>query len=830
MKVKHILAYKPVFNVLLSIGLAGALLPSAFARPLVVISVGDDGVQQFDPLKTEFVVEEIYGSSVEIKADAAYVAGTVGVQAQGWTSVGFYDPESEALHVDLVSTADSVGLEVMQAQAGPEDSRVSNFGVYGKAFIRAQTAIEGAGTVEFHDSAYIEGALKMQQGQIIVRGSQFQYAGDGELQTLRVMGHQTSIELGSDDSASAILRVDELNLIDGSVAVHGAQTQDGVYKQGSALLLQSLTNTLRPEDWEEQAQRTSISVDGNGVLALGTHLDRANDKLDAKIRENIADFDDLSQSQQVRARLAYILADANSYTNRLNQSTLITSAGLLESAVPETVRVTVGSVEDKGDTGGIYLGSDARWILYFGEDSQEEKLSAGAYEDKQKAIDQPLTAFAEGDAQLVIYGWNGKDALPDLRLSNFALENVYSINGVRTHIVDGKIARQWCWQFDDLASKDIVKAAEESYEWGDSELRPGYSFLVDSFDPDRVGPDAYAAVVDSAVFLPAASGAAHTLERLERHALDAVLSHDRSELKEHGHWWVHAQNARFDVPGLLKTGGKSRSIEADAVYGALGYDFGFADNWVGTVAVSYADADVESKETFGFIQSKAASASIFASAARFFSDGSLLQIALGYTRGEIEAAENVNDHRLESEPTLDIATAAVRWQKRFGGKYYAAPLFEASLHYGRMNDADVTDQTESTSGVGFKAELDDRLWAWAGVGAAFGAQVEAAGFRIRPQLELSARVLMGESSWTITSELADSGVSSRADFEGAARRSVRAAGMLEIASSETFAAAADRGDSREKPWAWSLAASAAFEASEASERTVLFGVKFRQLF
>ena len=147
-----------------------------------------------------------------------------------------------------------------------------------------------------------------------------------------------------------------------------------------------------------------------------------------------------------------------------------------------------------------------------------------------------------------------------------------------------------------------------------------------------------------------------------------------------------------------------------------------------------------------------------------------------------------------------------------------------------MNDADVTDQTESTSGVGFKAELDDRLWAWAGVGAAFGAQIEAAGFRIRPQLELSARVLMGESSWTITSELADSGVSSRADFEGAARRSVRAAGMLEIASSETFAAAAYRGDSREKPWAWSLSASAAFEASEESERTVLFGVKFRQLF
>ena len=824
MKVKHILAYKPVFNVLMSIGLAGALLPTAFAQPLVVISPGDDWQTNVAAVNPDYV----QGSSIAINADAAIAAGSTGVQAQGWVSVGDGSEQSKALHVDLSFAADSVGVALSNAQTGPEELRESYFSVAGEAFVRAQTAIEGAGTIEFLDSAFIDGGLQMQRGQIIVRGNQFQYAGDGELQTLRVTS-PAAVELGSADAANAILRIDELNLIDGSIAVHGSRNEAGAYRQGSALLVHSISNALQPQDGELPVQRTLISVDGNAVLALGTHLDQADEMLDAKIRENIVDFDDLSQALQVRARLAHILADANAFTDHPNQATLITQAGLLESAVPETVRISVGTVKSAGESGGIYLGSDARWILYFGDGSKEQEAKkASAIEQSTQA--RPLTAHAEGDAQLVIYGWNGKDALPDLTLSNFAAHNVYSLNGVRTHIVDGKIARQWCWQFADLDSSAIVRTVEEAYEWGDKELRPGYSFLVDSFDPDRVGPNSYAAVIDSAVFLPVASGAAAILERLEHDALNSVFTHDRSRLKEHGHWWVQAQNAHYDVPGLLRTGGRQRDLEADAVYGTLGYDFAFAENWVGTVAVSYADADVDSREIFGTIRSQAASASIFVSAARFFADDSVLQFALGYTRGEIESTENVNDHRLESEPSLDIATAAARWQKRFGEKYYAAPLAEFSLHYARLSDGDVTDHTESVSGVGFKSDLDSRLWAGAGLGATLGADVHAAGLRIQPQIEFSARVQMGDTAWKIKSGLADAGASASSEFESGAERSIRAAGRLEIASSGSSSALNDAGDGTEEPWSWSLSLSAAFEAAEGSEKAAIFGVKYRQLF
>ena len=111
-----------------------------------------------------------------------------------------------------------------------------------------------------------------------------------------------------------------------------------------------------------------------------------------------------------------------------------------------------------------------------------------------------------------------------------------------------------------------------------------------------------------------------------------------------------------------------------------------------------------------------------------------------------------------------------------------------------------------------------------------GADVHAAGLRIQPQIEFSARVQMGDTAWKIKSGLADAGASASSEFESGAERSIRAAGRLEIASSGSSSALNDAGDGTEEPWSWSLSLSAAFEAAEGSEKAAIFGVKYRQLF
>ena len=196
------------------------------------------------------------------------------------------------------------------------------------------------------------------------------YAGDGKLGSLdtKASGQKSTFNVGEGEGgASALLRIGTLNLTHGNVAVQGdaAAVSDNQWRLGSALLVGAITDDVEPSygDMEDKAEPSSISVTGNGTLALGTLLEHPNERLDASIRESIAGFDDLSESEQVRARLSHILADADVLTNNPRKSTLLTAAGLTSEALPENVTITVGTVNETGES-GIYLGDDARWVIY----------------------------------------------------------------------------------------------------------------------------------------------------------------------------------------------------------------------------------------------------------------------------------------------------------------------------------------------------------------------------------------------------------------------------------------------------------------------------------
>lgn len=820
---------RPLLRGLLAAGMAGVFFQTLPADAALV-TITKFGIESVKP--TYVNADEWGNESVRIPGDGSMESGTVGLEVEGFAWLASEDPDANALDVNLGSVPDSVGILLSaDPKPDPEQPAQSTVSVTGNAEISAATAIKGDQEIMFlsvsddPSQVRIHGVLDMAEGTMSLSAAEVTYAGDGKLGRLNIkISGQLKVGEG-EGGGNALLRIEALNLTHGNVAVQGdaAAASDNQWRLGSALLVGAITDDVESDETTESSR---ISVTGNGTLALGTLLERPNERLDASIRESIAGFDDLSESEQVRARLSHILADADVLTNNPRKSTLLTAAGLTSQAVPENVTITVGTVNET-DGSGIYLGDDARWVIYYGEEP------AAAKDDSKSS---PITVNAGEDSQLVIYGWDGVAALPDLTLLGFSAQNVFSLNGVRTQVVDGALQRLWCWQMPGLETSAIVKHVEEGWTWGESEVRPGYSFIVDSFDADRVGPEAYAAVIDSALYLPASSGAMTAVERVERDVVNGLLSHDYKLFEGKGHWWVQGESASYEAPRLFDVGASRSGFDADAYYGTLGYDLSLTENWVGTLAVSFASIDVQSRGLTSTITSDAASASVLASAARFF-DQTAVKLALSYTRAELTNKNQVNGHVLESEPELEIVSGAVRWETRFGNDYFVAPLLQAGVHWASFKEGAITDRTESVHGEGFKTTAAERVWGSFMVGARAGAEFEVKGYQVRPTAALTGTTAVGDRDWTMRTALFDGSAASEAAFESARKFSWRAEGSLEIATSGTkprmeggiFGFGAKKTKFVD-PYAWSLSVTAAYESASDGEKGTTVGLQFRQLF
>ena len=826
---------RPLLRGLLAAGMAGVFFQTLPAdATLVTITDFGETISSDDDSYVITDTSDGFTSirSIRIPSDESMERGTVGIEVKGYAGVASEDPDVKALDVNLGSVPDSVGI--LLSAADPNADFEMPVSVYGNAEISAATAIKGDQEIMFlagsgdPSQVRIHGALDMAEGTMSLSAAEVTYAGDGKLGRLdtKVSGQKSTFNVGEGEGgASALLRIETLNLTHGNVAVQGdaAAASDNQWRLGSALLVGAITDDVESG---ETTESSCISVTSNGTLALGTLLARPNERLDASIRESIAGFDDLSESEQVRARLSHILADADVLTNNPRKSTLLTAAGLTSEALPENVTITVGTVNETGES-GIYLGDDARWVIYYGEEP------AAAKDDSESS---PITVNAGKDSQLVIYGWDGVAALPDLTLLGFSAQNVFSLNGVRTQVVDGALQRLWCWQMPGLETSAIVKHVEEGWTWGESEVRPGYSFIVDSFDADRVGPEAYAAVIDSALYLPASSGAMTAVERVERDVVNGLLAHDYKLFEGKGHWWVQGESASYEAPRLFTVGASRWGFDADAYYGTLGYDLSLTENWVGTLAVSFASIDVQSRGLTSTITSDATSASVLASAARFF-DQTAVKLALSYTRAELTNKNQVNGHVLESEPELEIVSGAVRWETRLGNDYFVAPLLQAGVHWASFKEGAITDRTESVYGEGFKTTAAERIWGSFMVGARAGAEFEIKGCQVRPTVALTGTTAVGDRDWTMRTALFDGAVASEAAFESARKFSWRAEGSLEIATSGTkprmeggiFGFGAKKTKFVD-PYAWSLSVTAAYESASDGEKGTTMGLQFRQLF
>ena len=785
---------------------------------------------------------QLVDDKLVVKADGTETGSIVGIQAAGSVSL-LNEGQALDLEIGLSRFQNTVGVRF-----APDEWGFKTLDLQGNALIEASVALQGDGELNLRNaedkSIVIRGGIEMAGGSIVngfqvdgmFVGNTITYTGNAVLGSYESAGDWAVLHLGDGvpGSERAFMKLETANLQRGTIAVHGAAPREGFADSGSVLMVGSIVN--KPEEDVEGADigtmpGGTITVDGNGVLVLGTYLDRANENVDSQIRG----FADLSDELKVQARLAHILADADSQTDNPNRTTLLLAADAKASDYASDVGIHVGTAAGGAAAAdGIYVHDDGRLVIYFDDETGRA--------DEFAAADggAGLTVNVDDEAQLVLHGWDGVTDIAVNVEGNLKAENFYSLGGVRAQIVDGVVQRQYCWQFAGLRASEMVRGVETEYRMGEAELRAGYRFIVDSLTEDRVGRNAYANVIDAAVFLPVTSGVAAAFERAERAAFDAVLARDLSLFEGKGHWWASGSADTRKAPEIFSGGSGSWGFEADTVTGAVGYDFALGKNWIGGVAVTAGGIDTESVGQVAKTTGDTSFGGVVLTAARNFDSYGEVRLALSYMRAEGDAEQIVNGHRLETEPEIEIMSAAARWQRSFalgGGAFTIAPVVQLGVHTADMRNAEIIDRTEAVTGVGFKTEAERRIWATAFVGMDAAAETTVYGYRVVPKLSAAFAGGFGDRQWDIASSLFDGTGRVTTSYDSAQKRSVRLSGSLKIAHSGfdpemqggIFGFGA-KTTGKTLPFSWSLELTAGGEFAADGEDDVRMGLEFRQLF
>ncbi|MDO4937984.1 MAG: hypothetical protein Q4E62_08715, partial [Sutterellaceae bacterium] len=264
----------------------------------------------------------------------------------------------------------------------------------------------------------------------------------------------------------------------------------------------------------------------------------------------------------------------------------------------------------------------------------------------------------------------------------------------------------------------------------------------------------------------------------------------------------------------------------------------FAENWIGTLAVYAGSIDTEST---GLVQATTGDMSFggaHISASYSDRDYGEVRFGLSFVRGEGDSKQTVNAHRLTTESAINMATASARWQTDWHSDvWHFKPVAQLGVHWAQLEGADIRDDSENASGVGFKTESATRVWSDVTVGGDVEARLKFYEFDVVPRLGMSLTKAFGQTDWEVTSQLFDGKAQSRATFESARDFSARLSAGLTIASSG-FAPEMTGGifgygakpTGKSLPYAWTLTIDGAHEWASDSEEASYVGLSFKQLF
>lgn len=613
-----------------------------------------------------------------------------------------------SVKLDLTEATDSIGIRLQDGVS---------LSLYGSAHIQAATAIQGDATVYLDSEANydIVGGLEMKAGTIENDfGAHMRYVGLGEVGSFKALSGSLTVGAADAHAGETFLRIGSLEMASGSIVnVIGDRTQaDGEIADNRVLLVEELKSSLT----DEGDGLRSLNLTAEATLVLGTEL---------------ASGEELSE---VRREVYKLVNSSKVVTGSLSRATLITSDAV---ELEEGFSIVVGEKVSEQNAGqsGIHIGSDGRWIVYFeAADKKQIGIDPISLPEVAGATDTVVTA--EGDAELILYNWNGQA----FYVGDFAEENVHSFGGVRLQIKDGVATRLWCKDFAGLKASSIVGRVEMSDNADALKLLPGYRFIIDTFDEELVGRDAYANVIDGAVFLPITSGVATAGERVFHDTVGTIMRHDLSLYEGKGHWWVEANTGRTDADKIFSGGSGDFGFEADVTAGTLGYDFSLGEKWIVGAAVSFAGIDTQSKGNIESTTADMSMAAISLAAARHFENYSL-RLALIYARAAGDVEQRSVGHRLETDVDMDFLSLAARLTSRsLTQSMLLEPFVGMSVNGARLHDGTITDSAPNGTvyGKAFNTSAKDRLWATFEAGADLGCGFEfSGGYSVKPSFGAS---------------------------------------------------------------------------------------------
>lgn len=766
------------------------------------------------------------------------------VQGQGYvtdSSIKVVNNQASVIGIDIVGDANGFDPTVNIHQDLEVDlSEVGSVGIqmnkgaalvlWKSAFIKAETAIRGSETL-YLDAPYltndtgvtpiyeIVGGLDMKSGTIQNDfGADVHYIGIGDLGTYRAYAGDLTIGRTPTEGGETFLRIGSLELADGaSVTVAGDKTStDGVIADNRVLLVKQLTKLISTSDSfsgkELEDKLSTLKLTGESTLVLGTSLTEGDDV--AGLRKDVYE----------------IVNSAKVVTGSLSKATLITGT---DFQIEEGFSIVVGEQipSEKADGAGIHVGNDGRWVVYFNNEDNKTTTSDPVSLNELAGFED-LSVTAEQDAELILYNWNGQE----FAIGDFSAENVHAFGGARLEVNNGIASRLWCKDFAGLRASSIVGYVETAENTEMFKALPGYRFIMDTFDEEIVGRDAYANVIDGALFLPITSGIATAGERVFERTVNTVMTHDLSLFEGKGHWWVEAESAQTDASEIFSGGSGHFGFEADVTSGTLGYDFALGGKWTATAAVSFAGIDTQSKGAIENTTADMSMAAVSLGAARNFDDYTL-RFGVTYSRASGDVEQRSVGHRLEADTDIDFLSIAARMTARsFTQFMHFEPYVQVALNGARLRDGVITDSDSdgTVSGEAFDTSANDRLWGTVETGADVGCSFKVRGqYSVKPTMGASIRSSFGQTDWKIRSALFDGSQVAQTSYDSAQRFAARIRVGVELADSG-FSEIAPGFFSRQtqvrvEPYAWKIILTGEYEAASDSEKSSALCLQFRQL-
>jgi len=577
-------------------------------------------------------------------------------------------------------------------------------------------------------TARIEGDLNYASGHIELEGSDLTVQGKGLLDTLLCseFGFVPAVSLTDAPEAhrSSFLLVKNLELNAGTVDVNAGTYNAWLWTRRIA----------SPGSGE------CLSVRGRGALILGEVFDTSgvsylNFQNGTDAVADLTTVFGLVELTQGSARPTLLTRGMDSATEGIGKGT-----------------VRIGTVASA--THAVTLGTDSRWILMY---------------EKALAQSHNTSIVHEPGAQLVIYGWDGVDAVLPLAWEADTVSLVKSaVPRAKAEVLSGNrlhLTREWMQNIEALKSKALVKVVEDG--WGTlATYGPGRSYIARALEDEAVGRNAFVNLVDTSVALPFSSGIALASERAFESVRETLMQREFVKTDASIHYWAEGGATKIKAHEAFGEYG----LKAETYRVGLGADVALKNDWTLSGALFGVRLDAKTRGNTVPIESDASMVTVSAMAEKEFSEAAV-RFSLTGARSSASAKRVALEHILTTDPVISYANAALSARMHFGERLIVTPSVAASVNFARIEDASVEDTgtVAGISGTAFSVEAKNRLWGEARIGCAIGSTFSVREFDWTPRLELSGRASFGDRRWKTRSSYPDSGAYAQQDFASASR-------------------------------------------------------------